>query len=250
MNENNSVNNDHGFSGIGDVYFQPEGSEKVLSFGNVFKFTVKSSSDTKTRVSRKKSNPGAALDSLNTPKATEITLENDSFKPLSWSMAMMGESSKITVASDTYTDRPAKAIFDGYFRLEHRDIDPSTFVVKKGATVIEAEKYSLNADMGFLQFIDATAANEGEAITVTYTTKQVTKTKIDSAKVSSFKGTLFIDGINDVTKARFVKTVTKANLSFNGELDFLSDDFNSITMSGTAEVGADSESPTELDLYH
>ena len=145
--------------------------------------------------------------------------------------------------------RHAVAVLDGYHQLAHADIDATKFIVKKGATPIDASAYELIPSMGLLQITDETAAAAGEALVVSYSTKLVTKTVIEGAKVTSFRGKVVVDGKNDVTGDDAKLTIHNVSLAVNGDFDWFSDDYNAIEMVGTASVGKNGESPYSVDLY-
>lgn len=246
----NSINQDHGFIGTGIPYFYPDGDDsKVFYLGNPVSAAIALSSDTKTRKSKRKHDAGAILDSITTPNAPEVTLQTDTFQPLTWAMAMMGTAVDKTTTAQTIADEAATARLSGYHNLKNTDIDPTGFEVKKGGTAIDPSKYSINYDMGLLQITDASAAAEGDALTVNYKTRDTTKTVIDGARVSSFKGKVVIDGQNDVTKQRARLTIPNVDLAVDGSFDWFSDDFNSVTMKGSAAVGKNGEAPYTVELY-
>ena len=100
-----------------------------------------------------------------------------------------------------------------------------------------------------LQITDATAAAEGDDLTVNYKTKATSRTVIDGARVSSFKGKVIIDGQDEVTKKRAKLTIPAVTLAVDGDFDWFSDDFNTITMKGNAAVGKGGEAPYTVELY-
>ncbi|WP_230660461.1 hypothetical protein [Psychrobacter sp. I-STPA10] len=247
--QNNSVNNDHGFIGTGTPYFYPDDDLTVFFFGNPISCKITSSSDKKVRKSRRKEDAGASLDTRSIPNPAEVSISTDTFQPRTWAMAMSGEAGKVTKSAQTITDEAAIAIFDGYHQLANSDIDPTTVVVKKDGSVVEAEKYKINPSMGLLQIIDETAAQVGDDLTVDYKTRQVTKIVIEAAKVSSFKGKIVIDGKNDVTGEPAKLIIPNVSLSVDGDFDWFSDDFNEIEMKGTASIGKNGEPPYTIELY-
>ena len=249
MSNNNSVNNDHGFIGTGTPYFYPDDGSPVFFFGNPISCKISTSSDEKVRKSRRKGDAGASLDSRTTPNPAQVTISTDTFQPKTWAMAMMGQAGKVTVASQTVTAEAATAVFDGYHQLAHSDVDPSTVVVKKDDVALDSAAYTVNGSMGLLQIIDTEVAAEGDALAVDYQTRQVTKTVIEGAKVSSFKGKIIVDGTNDVTGDDAKLTIHNVSLAVNGDFDWFSDDYNAIEMVGTASVGKGGESPYKVDLY-
>ena len=147
----------------------------------------------------------------------------------------------MTTTVQTVADEPAKARLSGYHKLAHGDIDPATVEVKKGGSTIAAAKYTLNTEVGLLQITDGTAAAEGDDITVSYKTLALSKVTVDGARVSSFKGALIMK--------RAKLTLPNVSLAVDGELDWFSDDFNSVTMKGTAAVGKNGEAPFTIELY-
>ena len=161
-----------------------------------------------------------------------------------------GQAATRTSTVQTIADEPAKARLDGYHALKNHDIDPTTIEVKKGGTAIPAGKYELNAEIGMLKITDETAAAEGDDLTVSYKTLATTRTVIDGARVTSFKGKIILDGRDEVTKKRAKLIIPSVTLAVDGDFDWFSDDFNKVTMKGTAAVGKNGEAPYTVELYN
>ena len=251
MSNLNSITNDRGFIGTGNPYFIPEGDDSAAFYlGNPLSVKIALSSETKTRISHRKHDSGAVLDSITIPKPAEVTFETDTFQPLTWGMAMMGKAATQTSTVQTIADEPAKARLDGYHALKNHDIDPASIEVKKGGTAIPAGKYELNAEIGMLKITDETAAAEGDDLTVSYKTLTTTRTVIDGARVTSFKGKIILDGRDEVTKKRAKLIIPSVTLAVDGDFDWFSDDFNKVTMKGTAAVGKNGEAPYTVELYN
>ncbi len=245
---NNSVNNDHGFIGTGEPYFYPEEGNPFY-FGNPVSFKLSSGFDKKERKSRRKRDAGAALDTVIIPKPAEVEFTTDTFQPKTWAMALMGEASRETAEVQTIADEAAKAVFDGYHQLANGDIDESTLVVNKDGAPLDKSAYVLEAEMGLLQITDASAADAGDDLTVNYKTEATSATAIDGARVTSFKGKIVIDGRDELTGRRLKVTIPSVTLAVDGALDWLSEDFNQLTMKGTAAVGKKGEAPYTAKLY-
>lgn len=248
--DNNSTSNDHGFIGTGTPYFYPDDGTAPFFFGNPISCKISTSSDEKVRKSRRKDNPGASLDSRTSPNPAQFTISTDTFQPKTWAMAMMGEAAKETVAVKTINDEAAIAVLDGYHQLANEDIDTSKpITVMNGVTQIDDDAYDLKAEMGLIQITNSEAAAAGAELTISYETRQVTKTVITGAKVSSFRGKIVVDGKNDVTGQNAKLVVPNVSLSVNGDFDWFSDDYNAIEMVGTASVGKNGEAPYTAHLY-
>ncbi len=245
---NNSVNNDHGFIGLGIPYFYPADGGNPFFFGNPVSCKISASAETKTRKSHRKHDAGAALDSITIPKPAEVTISTDTFQPRTWAMAMMGEAGRKTVTAETVADEAVKAVFDGYHQLANTDIDESTLVVAKSGTPLDKTAYALDAEMGLLQITDATAATAGDDLTVNYKTMETAKTVIEAAKVTSFKGKIVINGKNQVNDQNFRLIIPNVSLAVGGDLDFHKDDFNTVEMKGTAAKGKNGEAPYTVEL--
>lgn len=245
----NSINQDRGFIGVGTPYFYPEGSERVLYLGNPRQARISLTSNQKTRVSHRKIDPGTVLDNDIQPSTSELTIETDTFQPLTWAMALMGTSEDKTMTVQTIADEPAKAYLSGYHQLKNRDIDPAGFEVKKGGTTIDPSKYSINYDMGLLQITDASAASDGDDLTVNYKTLASSTTVIDGARVTRFRGKIVIDGRNEVTGQRCSLTLPNVTLAVDGDFDWFSDDFNTVAMKGSAGGGKNGEPPYTVHIY-
>lgn len=246
--QNNSIHNDRGFQGTGEPYFYPDGGGNPFYFGNPVSFKLTSSFDKKERISKRKRDAGAALDTIIVPKPAEVSFTTDTFQPRNWAMALMGESSRQTTASQAFAAEAAVAVLDGYHQLANVDIDETTVVVSKGGAALPDTAFSLEPVMGLLQITDETAAAAGDALTVNYTTLATTKTVIDGARVTRFTGKIVINGWDEVRGKRATITVPGATLAVEGDFDWFSDDFNSIEMKGTAAV-VDGKPPYTVELY-
>ena len=100
-----------------------------------------------------------------------------------------------------------------------------------------------------MQIIDSSAATEGDALSVNYKTVATKKLVVDGAKVTSFAGSVVIDGINEVTNQRAKLIFPNLKLAVDGDFDWYSEDFNTVVMKGTATIGANGEAPYTVELY-
>lgn len=250
MKDFNSIANDRGFIGNGTPYFTPAAKDSAtFFFGNPVSAKIALSAEVKERKSRRREDFGAVLDVITIPNPPIFTITTDTFIPRTWAMALMGEAGKVSQSAETISDTPVIARLDGFYQLAHEHIDASTFVLKKGTTTIASDHYNLNTSMGLLQITNPSAAAEGDALTASYQTKASNKMVIEGAKVNSFRGKVVIDGVDEVSHQRARLIVANVTLSVDGEFDWFSEDYNTVTMKGACAVGSNGEAPYVVELY-
>lgn len=93
------------------------GYEDYLDLGNTKKFAIKSEAETKTRVSTDPDSYGEALDSVNIPKPTGISISTDEFSVDVMAMLFRGGISNIAIAAGTAVVETFAASLGRYRRL-------------------------------------------------------------------------------------------------------------------------------------
>lgn len=243
-----TLKKDDGFIGKGTPYFHAADGT-IFDMGNCTKIAVTANSNTIERKSKQRESYGSALDSVTMPEPSGVSIEYDTFTPRTWAMALMGTATKASVTAKTVTDEAITAKLGSYFALANKQIDLATVAVKNGATVIDAAEYEIVTAMGYIKFNAGGTVAEGDALTINYTTLPVEKWVIDGAKVTTFRGKLVVDGENLVDGKSATLTIPNLSLAVNGELDWYSDEFNTVTMEGTAALPDGGGAPYVVELH-
>jgi hypothetical protein len=169
----------------------------------------------------------------------EFSLEN-------WQLATLGNSSSYTQAASTVTGEVlASATVTGlagkYFWTAKQNI--SSVAVKQGATTftvdVDYEEYDLVR--GIIRVIDGGAIADGTALTVDYSYAAMTgATALDQVfggVNTAIEGRLRFRS-NNTTGPNWDLDVFNASITPNGDIGFISDEFNKFTLEVTAQSDA------------
>lgn len=109
-----------------------------LDLGNTKKFSIKSESDSKIRISTNPDSYGAALDSVNIPKPTAMSISTDEFNPEVMTLLFRGVMSIVAQTSGSNVTETFTATVGLYKRLGNGNLQTGV-VVKHGAGVTAAD---------------------------------------------------------------------------------------------------------------
>lgn len=246
-----------GFLGSGDLHYNRvvDGvSQGWLSIGNATKFEIKEDGDLKERASRQKADYGTSLNSVAIKKPATISIVLDDINAENLALAFLGSVVDGAVNGGTVTDEVHVANLDKSLKTVHRKI--SSVVVKDttGVTthVLDTDYEIVSAAMGFIKPLSTGAISEDDPLKVSYTYATIASTKVHGGTNSSVKLELLLDGENFSDQSETVVNVWEAVLSPQDGVDFLAEDFVSITLNGTLNKpdGKTSAYETELGVTY
>ncbi len=222
-----------GFLGKGAVYIDRDLQGKYLPIGNATKLAIaETEADVKERISKQSDTYGQALDRVAIPKPAKITIEMDEIDATNLAIALRGENTAVT-DTGTVTDEAATAALGGYIKLAHSGV--SDVVVKDSAgstTYVEGTDYEVRANVGLILIKDGGAITDAEALKISYSYDE-TGAKITGSKVTEVEGAVILEGINQVNGKKCSVYIHKARMMPTSAVDFLADDFTTITLEGT-----------------
>lgn len=146
-------------------------------------------------------------------------------------VAITGE----TLASATVTGLKGRTFFTAYRNI-------STVVLKQGATtyVANTDYTVVDATRGMIKILTTGGVTDGTALTIDYAKATITTGTIDrvfGGTSATIEGTLrFVS--NNTTGPNWDCTVHNASLRPNGDISFISEEFNKFTLEGTAQSDA------------
>lgn len=229
----------HGRIYSGDLYIKKYGSDDGwVILGNVTELKTKSDIEKNELIGRGKYNYGQAIDSVITPKPTEVSITFDSFDKNALAQALMGELVE-NAGSATPINKEIKAKKGVWIDLGVTDINPEGFVVKtkSPSKALDKADYELNANLGMIKLNDTEATKaltDDSDLVVTGNTKGQASIQIDAGTLHNLELELKLDGRDRITGKEGVLHIPHAVLSADGELDWLSEDWLESGLSGTA----------------
>ncbi|MBS9781334.1 MAG: hypothetical protein KGV56_02460 [Gammaproteobacteria bacterium] len=228
-----------GFIGEGTLYINRLDRPDLgyLEVGNATKLSVSMTSEVKERISKKRENYGAVLDTVIIPKAGELAITLDTFTHENLAMVFMGSLAKNEMTAQTIADEVVPGQVGRWLKLANGYLKAGTVVVKDSTdTPIPTDKVEVNERQGFIRLADDVAINTGDELKVNYETADLKQWVIQANTDSQVKCALILDGRNRVNGDDVTLEIAKATLSANGAFDIFSEDFNQLELSGRPEV--------------
>lgn len=187
-------------------------------------------------------NTSAPYKQVNTKTTADIKIAGFEFSPDILALNVLGDVSAVTQSSATVT---AEALASAtqtkkgrIYRTAKRNI--SAVAVKQGATtfVLGTDYTILDATMGLISFPSTSTVVDATAVTIDYTAAAIVSTdgikKIVGATNSKIEGVLTF--VPDPAAGPSMEVVVyRANLAPDGELSWISEDFNKWSVSGSAQ---------------
>lgn len=205
--------------------------------GNTTALSLKSSSEKKQRMSKRKDSHGQVLDSVSSKNPTEISLKLDTFDRENLAMTLMGESAVIAASAVKITDEQVTIGKKGqWYPLSVDNLDADSVKVKNHLDVkVEATDIEINTTLGLIMVKESCPnVSDGEVIKVTASTKATGGFRINADTVGDYDLELMLDGVNRVTGKNVKLHIPSAVLAADGELDWFAEDFNEASFSGNA----------------
>ncbi len=206
-------------------------TEGFTEIGNIDELTISQEVETKELISTGRDDYGQAKESLIIPKPPQIKIGQNTFDREAMARALMGESINLDTSIKTITDEKHPYVH-GLIDLAHIGIDEQTVVVKKGTTVIDADKVEVIPNIGMIEVNDS-SLNVGDEIKVSYKTAGRSGYAIDANTMQSYELEIRIDGKDLVTQKDGILEIPHAVMSSNGNINFFDTDWWKAGMTGT-----------------
>lgn len=235
-----------GFLGAGDVLINAEDpitgiDQGWVYAGNASKFATKYSSDIKDNTSKGRNDYANIIATVALPKPSEITIEFSEVNRDNMYLAFMGAKSAINTPSGSVTAEAITLRAGVGTQLANINISATGMALKNGVTsyVVDTD-YTINYRLGIITPIagsslaTAIAAATGGALecTIDYGYAASTGMQIDGGRITQIRCKLRLDGKNLADGMPVQVEVFEALLTTNGDFDFLSSDWNKISMTG------------------
>ena len=215
--------------------------------GNATKFAITEGGEIKERKSRMRDTYGQVLDSVPVKEAAKIAVTVDDLKVENLALALLGDTSDISVSAGSVTDEAMTARHDKYVALAHRDISSVVVTDSGGSTTYVANTdYVVHQRLGMIKALSTGSITDGQSLLVDYSYGALSGTKIEGSARPIIKGALKLDGENQVTEKDCIVDVWEAVLQPAAEVDFLAEEFNSLELEGTLNTPTGRSDPYEV----
>ncbi|MEO5376437.1 MAG: hypothetical protein H7832_01430 [Magnetococcus sp. DMHC-6] len=244
-----------GFLGSGDLYMdrldEDGNSTGLMDVGNATKLMISEETEIKERISRGRNTYGQTLDSAQIKKPAKIEITLDELNKTNLSIALLGDESVLNVASGSVSGEVVVAKLGKWVQLAKGNLINTSVVVQDETdttTFVKGTDYQLNLRVGLLQALEGGTISDAQELHVDYDHEAVTGNKISGSTQPTIKARLILDGKNFADGADVILTIDKAVLSPSGGVDFLSDEYTSIELSGSLETLTGQTTPYTVEL--
>lgn len=165
----------------------------------------------------------------------EVKVKFSAFNPLVMAIAMMGESSVISVGAATVTDEVVAAKLDCFEKLSKKNITSGSVVVTNSGgttTYVEGSDYTVNYALGLLQALSTGDITEAQSIKVDFDNAAYSGFLTKGAVTPSIQARILVDGENLADHENVSLEIDHAVLSATSPVDFMSDKMSTVEMSG------------------
>lgn len=241
------------FLGSGDLYIDRMTDAGALTgfkiAGACSKFALNPESEMKEQIGKGRTNYGQVIASATLPGKTNISLTINQLDAENLALAFLGDVSAYSQEAVTTTATAnVVAIYDRWVDIGKEAL---TDVVVKDATdtttyTLDTD-YSLNVRLGKIKLLNQ--ALDGDTLHVSYKASAVSASKIVGGTSPIIRCRLELDGKNYVDGSNYKVIVYSARLKPNTEVDFLSDDFLPLELTGLCEIPEGKDEPFEIIYY-
>lgn len=243
-----------GFLGSGDLYYNRvvNGvSEGWFRFGNATRFEVKENAEIKERISRQAATYGQVLDSVSIKQPAEISVTLDDLDYKNLALVFLGGTSQVNVAGGSVTSEVFAAPADGASgMLANRKVSAVVVNGPSGTpTYVEGTDYAVaSAELGMITILAGGSITEGDLLEVDYTNATLTSNKVTGGTDSSIKVAMIMDGKNLADDSLAYVNVLEAVLTPETGVDFLSEEFATLELTGTLNTPAGEASAYTVEV--
>jgi hypothetical protein len=189
------------------------------------------------RKSKRRDDFGKTLDAVTIPGTPKLSLEFDEGDAETVGLAMMGEVTTLSLASQTRTAVDfAVTKLDTWLDLGDRFINPAGFAIHEngaGALLTNGVDYVLEPIMGLVKFLSSGSVLVDDVVEKTYTTKAVAGKRIQGGRRSSLRLKVSMNGKNLADGLPVLVDVPLADMSSSSDVDVLSGQYAISALEGT-----------------
>jgi len=238
----------------GDLYIDrlaADGSPQgYLPVSNATQMSINQSVEFKDQVSRRRATRGQRIESVAIPQPGEVNLTLDQLNKGNLAMALLGDTATVNEGAATFTDEPVTLKGYNWTEIGYRNIKTSGFsVTLSGTTLTEGTDYEVNYRMGLIRGLRGSGqlTGNGDDVQITGETNALSGNRINGSTRPQIRARLLLDGRNMVDDRPVIVNVDEAILQPNEAVDFLSEEFVTVPMSGRLITQAGKTSPYTVE---
>lgn len=241
------------FLGAGDVYLERlVGGVSQGMVGPIYadKFEIKPNVDTKQSTSKGRYDYGQVLESVSIAQPADLTIDLKEVVGDTLIMALLGSSAALNQTSGTLTDAAVTIKKGSWVSIGKKNLGETMTVENSGGTTlyVEGTDYVLNRALGMVKVLSASAITDGAVLNVSGAYAAATGTVISGATQTEVRAKIIFDGINQADGSQCTVTIWEATIAADSAFDFLADDFNTVSLTGTMKTPAGRNAPFIVEM--
>jgi len=230
-----------GLLGCGNVFYAEVDNEGVkgswLRFGNATKFEIKENTKLEERSSRGCDNYGAPLDSVVIREASDVAVSLDEINRKNLATAFLGTSEAVTIASGSEAGEVHVVTdVEGLVKLSKGNITNVVVTVSSVAMVLGDDYTIEDAGNGIIGVVEGGSIVVGTTLSVAYDYAASSYDKVVGGTDANKRIALMLIGKNMANGKGMTVIIHKTTVSPTSSVDFLSDTFTTIDLSGKANL--------------
>jgi hypothetical protein len=213
-------------------------------------FELTPDSDVKEKTSKRHESYGQAIASVPLAKPTKIKLVISAADKSAMALQFQGVLASYSQGAGSIAGTVI-ANLDKWVPLSKRQVVSTGFTLTKapGSVLLTKDTdYEIDYARGEVKFLSTGVCAQGDTVTVVGTALAVSGTRIRGGTQVQVRAQLRFVGVNLVDGSPMVAEVYEASLRSTTGFDFLADDFNGITLEGTAVIPAGKTEPFIVDF--
>jgi len=241
-----------GFLGSGDLYINRIVGGVAQGWVGPYeasKFEIKPNVELKELTSRGKASYGQVIESVALAQPSDFNVELPEVNKDSLALALLGTNTTITQNSGTVTDEVVTAKLGIWVPLTKAKV--STVVVTNSAastTYVSGTDYIVNTELGWIKALADGAITADQSLKVDFAHAAISGTKIAGATNADVRAKFMLDGKNQADGLPCIVNVYEGVIAADSAFDFLSNDFNTVSLPGRMKTPTGFTEPFTVDL--
>lgn len=223
-------------------------SQGFLQVANATQMALQQQVEFQDLSSRRRDTYGQLLASVPVPQPGEVSLSLNEINRDNLALALLGDVVNVDQASETFTALAITLKGTNWTEIGHRNIASGLTVTHNTTTLVEGTDYEINYRLGLIRALKGGSLSGGESLELDGGTNALTGSRISGAVQPSVKAKLKLDGKNLANDRPVLVTVDEAILRPTEAVDFLSDEFVSVPMTGRMRTLAGKSAPYTVEL--
>ncbi len=226
-------------------------STGLLLVGNATKFDVSETTEKKERISTGIETYGQALDTVTIKKPAQVAIAMNDLDKDNLAMALLGDVATLNQGSGSLDGEAINAKEGRFVELSKGNLTSATVVVKDQTdttTYAEGTDYEVNYRIGMIKALAGGGITDGDEIHVSADYMAISGATISGSVRPTIKAKLLLEGKNLTTGKAIIVRVGEAVLTPSSAINFMSNDYSSLELSGTLTTLAGETTPYTVEM--